>query len=130
MIQFAYTILYVENVERTLSFYETVFGMKRKFITPDESYGELDTGATTLSFAQVNLAASNLKNGFDANSLSKKPAAMEIAFATNDVEALYKKALAAGATAEAPATYKSHGQTVAYVRDPDGFLIEICTPMS
>lgn len=27
------------------------------------------------------------------------------------------------------AKFKPHGQTVAYVRDPDGFLIEICTPM-
>lgn len=130
MIKFAYTILYVQNVERTLSFYETVFGMKRKFITPDESYGELDTGGTTLSFAQVKLAATNLKNGFDASSPAKKPAAMEIAFTTDKVEVLYDKAIAAGATAEAPATHKSHGQTVAYVRDPDGFLVEICTPMS
>ena len=38
-------------------------------------------------------------------------------------------AIAAGATlVEKPKT-KPWGQTVAYVRDPDGFLVEICTPM-
>jgi uncharacterized glyoxalase superfamily protein PhnB len=55
---------------------------------------------------------------------------MEIAFTTDNVEELYHKAIEAGATAEAPAEWKPQGQTVAYVRDPDGFLLEICTPMN
>ncbi len=41
----------------------------------------------------------------------------------------YANALNAGAVAEAPASLKPHGQTVVYVRDPDEFLAEICTPM-
>lgn len=104
--------------------------MQQKFITPDGSYGELITGATTLLFAQTQLAASNLTSGFDPSSLLKKPPAMEIAFLTHDVEAAYARALLAGTVAEAPAVYKPHGQTVAYVRDPNGFLIDICTPMA
>lgn len=129
MINFAYTILYVRDVEKSISFYEKAFQFKRKFITLDNSYGELITGNTTLSFASLSQAASNLKSGFQESSLNQRPFAMEIAFATSDVETVYQAALAAGAVAEAPATDKPHGQTVAYVRDPDGFLIEICTPM-
>jgi Glyoxalase/Bleomycin resistance protein/Dioxygenase superfamily. len=34
MIKFAYTILYVQDVERTVSFYENSFGFTRKFVTP------------------------------------------------------------------------------------------------
>ena len=35
----------------------------------------------------------------------------------------------AGATAEAAPETKPWGQTVAYVRDNRGFLVELCTPM-
>lgn len=128
-MQFAYTILYVADVEATLAFYENAFGLQRKFITPDSSYGELNTGPTTLSFAQLQLAASNLKSGFTPSEPGKPPCAMEIAFTTTDVKAAYEKAIKAGAKAEAPAAEKPHGQTVAYVRDLNGFLVEICTPM-
>jgi lactoylglutathione lyase len=49
MIKFAYTILYVKDVDKTINFYEKAFGFARKFITPDNSYGELLVGETTLS---------------------------------------------------------------------------------
>lgn len=130
MTAFAYTIFYVKDVKTTLSFYEKAFGFKAKFITPDNSYGELSTGVTTLSFASVKLAKSNLKKGFTESSLKKKPFAMEIGFTTNDVEKLVKQAVKAGAVLEEKAKKKPWGQVVAYVRDINGFLIEICTPMS
>ena len=75
MIKFAYTILYVQDVEKTISFYERAFGLKRKFIVPGNSYGELITGATTLSFASIEQASSNLKEGFAESSSNKKPQA-------------------------------------------------------
>jgi uncharacterized glyoxalase superfamily protein PhnB len=103
--------------------------LKRKFIVPGNSYGELSTGATTLSFASIEQASSNLKDGFTGSDPKKKPQAFEIAFTTDDVEKIYKNAIKEGAIAEAPASVKPHGQTVAYVRYPDGFLVEICTPM-
>ncbi len=129
MIKFSYTILYVKDVEKTIAFYEKAFGFARKFITPDNSYAELLTGEATLSFASVNLAGSNLTDGFMESDTTKPPFGMEIGFTTNDVEATVLSAVHAGATLlEKPKT-KPWGQVVAYVRDPDGFLIEICTPM-
>jgi uncharacterized glyoxalase superfamily protein PhnB len=129
MTKLSYTILYVKDVTKSIEFYEKVFGFKRKFIAPENSYGELATGDTTLSFASLKLAASNLKNGFIESSNSNKPFAIEIGITTDDVEKLYDHAIKSGAVAEMPAKYKPQGQTVAYVRDLDGFLIEICTPM-
>ncbi|RZJ25831.1 MAG: VOC family protein [Flavobacterium sp.] len=128
MIKFGYTILYVQDVEKSMSFYERAFGFARKFIA-GEMYGELITGETTLSFASVALAKTNLKNGFAESALSQKPFAMEIGFTTANVREVYEKAIAEGAMPEAEPELKPHGQTVAYVRDPDGFLVEICTPM-
>ena len=129
MIKYNYTILYVQDVTKSIDFYERAFGFKREFIAPDNTYGELATGDTILSFASVELAKSNLKGGFIESTNSNKPFAIEIGFATDNVERVYDKAVNEGAIAEAPAKRKPQGQTVAYVRDLDGFLIEICTPM-
>jgi len=130
MIKFAYTILYVADVEKAITFYEQAFGFTRKFIVPSGEYGELSTGDTALGFAALWLAKKNLPAGFIESSAKEKPLGVEIAFATEDVEAVFQKAVAAGAIAVGKAEAKPWGQTVAYVRDPDGFLIEICTPMN
>lgn len=63
-MKYAYTILYVENVLGTIAFYENTFGFQRKFIIPDNDYGELISGETTISFASIALGNANLKNGF------------------------------------------------------------------
>jgi lactoylglutathione lyase len=129
MIIFAYTILYVKDVEKAIGFYEKAFGFTRKFVTPENDYGELLVGETTLSFATITLAQSNLKDGFIESNLNNKPFGIEIGFTTDNVETTVKKAIDAGAVlVENPKT-KPWGQVVAYVRDLDGFLIEICTEM-
>lgn len=129
MIKFAYTILYVQDVKKSVEFYENAFGFTRKFVTPENDYGELLVGETTLSFVSTALAKSNLTNGFTESSLTNKPFGIEIGFTTDNVEETVSTAITAGATiVENPKT-KPWGQIVAYVRDIDGFLIEICTPM-
>ena len=129
MIKFAYTILYVQDVTKSVEFYEKAFGFTRKFVTPENDYGELLVGETTLSFASTTLAKSNLKDGFTESNLKEKPFGIEIGFTTENVEETVLAAINAGATiAESPKT-KPWGQVVAYVRDIDGFLVEICTPM-
>ncbi len=130
MISYAYTILYVEDVLASIEFYESAFGCSRKFITPEKDYGELLTGATTIAFAQHQLAESNLPNGYQAASPKQKAFGIEIGFVCDDVQAAINKAVTAGATIEAPLKSKSWGQDVAYIRDLNGFLIELCTPMS
>ena len=129
MIKFAYTILYVQDVTKSVEFYENAFGFKRKFITPENDYGELLVGETTLSFVSTTLAKTNLKNGFTESSLNDKPFGIEIGFTTENVDETIEAAVKAGATIVEPPKTKPWGQVVAYVRDLDGFLIEICTPM-
>jgi len=46
------------------------------------------------------------------------------------VAGAFARAVAAGATALQPPQAKPWGQTVAYVRAPDGTLVELCTPIS
>ena len=71
MVKFGYTIYYVADVDSTLLFFETAFSMKRKFITDEKDYGELDTGATVLSFASHELGKSNFQGGYISASDSK-----------------------------------------------------------
>jgi lactoylglutathione lyase len=129
MVKFGYTILYVNDVSKSISFYENAFGFTRKFVTPENDYGELSTGETTISFASKELANSNLKDGFIESDLANKPFATELGFITDNVDEVLAKSKEAGATILQETKQKPWGQTVAYIRDIDGFLIEICTPM-
>ncbi len=67
--------------------------------------------------------------GFAPNRRVERPAGAEVGLVTDDVDALYKQAVAAGALATLEPTVKPWGQTVAYVRDLDGFLVELCSPV-
>lgn len=129
MVKFSYTILYVKDVIESIEFYEKAFGFNRKFITPDNSYGELLTGDTVISFANLELAGSNLSNGFKESRKGEKPFGIEFGFTTENVETVFNHAVAAGATPLEKIKIKPWGQAVAYVQDINGFLIEICSPM-
>ena len=129
-MKFGYTILYVKNVPASLRFYSAAFGMTQRFLHEGGDYGELDTGNTTLAFASVTLANSNLSTGIQTADLASKPFASEIAFITSDVSDAYLQATNAGAVSIAAPKLKPWGQTVAYVRDLDGHLIELCTPIN
>ncbi len=129
MVKFGYTILYVEDVQKAIEFYENAFGFETKFISPDNDYGELNTGETTISFASKKLASQNLEDGFLESSLEDKPFAIELGFITEDVGEVVQKATSFGAILVTEPKKKPWGQVVAYVRDPEGFLLEICTPI-
>lgn len=124
-----WVIVYVDDVPAAIDLYERAFGLERGFVAPDGSYGQMGTGETTLAFASSALGASNLPDGFRAPDLDGPPGNVEIALVFDDVGAAYAHALAAGCTALAPPARKPHGQDVAYVRDPFGTLIEVCSPM-
>ena len=124
-MRFGYAIAYVQQVERSVVFYERAFGLKRRFVDESGQYAEMETGETTLAFASNELGQSNLPGGFRENDPAEPPAGVEIAFVDEDVETVFHSALEAGATKAAEPKIKPWGQTVAYVRDPDGVLVEI-----
>ncbi|AYZ13317.1 VOC family protein [Chryseobacterium arthrosphaerae] len=127
MIKFKYIILYVEDVEQSMSFYKNTFNTEIKFITPEKDYGELITGETTISFASVNLASSNIKEGFLTSKANAKPFGIELGFVTDDVETLVAEAVKNGAILYEDIAVKPWGQKTAYIKDPDNYLVEICT---
>ena len=130
MVKLGYTILYVSDVTKSVEFYESAFGFSRKFITPENDYAELLTGETTISFVSKELANSNLKNGFIMSKQADKPFGIELALVTENVQEIIDKAIKCGAIIEENPIEKPWGQTVGYIRDIDGFLLEICTPIN
>lgn len=126
-MKFGYTIVYVPDVATSLAFFEQAFGLQRRFLHESGTYGELDTGGTTLSFAAHELGDMNFSGGHVHADQSAQPLGFEIALVTDDVPAAHARALAAGAREMAAPAQKPWGQVVSYVRCPDGVLVELCT---
>lgn len=128
-MKLGYTIVYVPDVASSLEFFENAFGLSRKFLHESGTYGELNTGETTLSFASHELGDLNFPGGHVQAHTSSQPLGFEIALVTQDVRLAHEQALAAGAKELAAPVEKPWGQVVSYVRSPDGILVELCTPI-
>jgi lactoylglutathione lyase len=124
-MKFSHTGLFVKEVPQSIAFYEKAFGMKKRFIHESGLFGEMELGEAVLHFAASEPVRANLASGFQENSLSNLPPGIELCFVTDDVGTAFSTAVAAGAIAYEKPKVKPWGQTVAYVRDLDGVLIEI-----
>ena len=128
-IKLGYVIAYVQDVERTIGFYERAFGLTRRFVAEGADYGELDTGATVLAFASEALGDAHHPDGYARTRPDGEPRAFEIALVTDDVQVAVDAALREGASMLKAPELQPWGQTVAWLRDPDGLTMEICTPV-
>jgi lactoylglutathione lyase len=126
-MEFAYTIVYVSDVDASLDFFARAFGLKQRFLHESGEYGELETGTTTLAFAAHSIARANLGADYVAADASPDPLGVEIGLVTDDVARACQQAVEAGATLLTEPAVKPWGQTVAYLRCPDGTLVELCT---
>jgi lactoylglutathione lyase len=124
-LKLGYIILYVEDLEKTKQFYGELLGLELK--NEFGTYIEFDTGSTILSMnTRENvreLTDLPIPEGF------KTEQTMELGFVTDDVEGTIEKARQAGVRVLVEPVKKPWGQTVAYMEDPDGHYIEICTPI-
>ncbi len=129
MVSFSHMIFYIKDIPSALTFYKKAFGISPKFVHESNQYAELDTGATTIAFASETLGESNLIGGYIKQDVHQKPFACEIVFSVQDVDNAYETAIQAGAIAVVGPKHKPWGQIVAYVRDPNGILIELASPL-
>ncbi len=127
-MRFGYTIIYVTDVAAIVAFYAHAFGIVSRLLHESGTYAELETGPTALAFSSLEYAQA-LFGSVTPHEPHTTPAAVEIGLVTEDVDAAYAHAVAAGAAPVLPPVLKEWGQTVAYVRDLNGFLVELCTPL-
>ena len=63
-MKYQYTIIYVDDVKKTLEFYQRAFGFELKFLHEGKDYGELKTGDCILAFANHKLGEMNLQGKY------------------------------------------------------------------
>ena len=127
-VRLGYVIVYVRSVAETIAFYEEAFGLKRRFVHESGTYAELETGSTALAFADETFTPS--KAVIVPNRPEARAAAAEVGLIVEDVAWAHTQALKAGAVDVVQPTVKPWGQTIAYVRDLNGFLVELCTEVT
>lgn len=113
-----YVILVVDDLDRALDFWTGTLGLTlgRR---DQRTYAQLETGDTRIGFLSTDAMAQILG---DARRDGDR---FEVGFKVDDVDAAYAELLADGAVGVVPPTDRSWGQRTAYLRDPDGYLVEL-----
>lgn len=122
-IKMKYVILYVNDFDKTMNFYHKILGLPIKM--QHGSYVEFDTGAITLS---INTRQDVTEiTGLSVSNEVSSSQTFEVGFVVEDVATTIEELRSKGVPIIKEPVTKPWGQTVAYVADPDGHFIEICT---
>ena len=124
-MRLGYTILYVDEVSKTLEAWCKAFGLELDYEDETGVYGELETGETTLAFADREFGRGHFEDESARAIFDGAPRRFEIGLVTEDVSAAYERATKAGMQALKGPEEKPWGQVVAWVRDANGILIEL-----
>ncbi len=127
-LQFAYTVVFVPDVEEAVAFYRRAFGLSARMVT--KAFAQLDTGSVSLAFGAEFNERRELPDGFafHENRPALPAAGVQISFAAEDVEQAFARAVAAGCTPVVTPARQPWGQTVSRVRDLNGVLVSIVSP--
>lgn len=124
-VALGYVILYVKELDAAMKLYTSVFGFRERLRMGP--YGELETGSTTLALSERGFIAEHLLGTCPPP--GQGACEVGIVVPRERVSAYFDKAIAAGCSAVKAPVEQPWGQLVSYVRDPDGHLLEICSPV-
>jgi catechol 2,3-dioxygenase-like lactoylglutathione lyase family enzyme len=116
-----YVVLIVEDLDRSLAFYVETLGLALNHRSGP--YAQLATDRTRLSLFQRGAMAETL--GVTLRAPDPDAPGFEIGFKVADVDAAWAELSAAGVTSVVAPTTRAWGQRTAYLRDPDGHLVEL-----
>lgn len=120
-----YIILYVNDSQKSITFYKDVLGLPMR--AQHDTYVEFDTGATILA---LNTKESVREiTGLDIQEHERSSQTFELGFVVEDVQAVIEKLRQQHVQIIVEPVQKPWGQTVAYIADPDGHYIEICSSL-
>jgi uncharacterized glyoxalase superfamily protein PhnB len=106
--------LLVQDAKALIAFLESGFGGKARLVMPSEhgvKHGEVELGDSLIMLS-------------DASDLPRAP--IHLCLYVKDVDAIYEKALAAGAVSLSEPKTQDYGQRMAAVTDPAGNTWWIC----
>ena len=112
-----YVIIYVSDMERSVSFYRDVLGLPMKFTSP--GWTEFDTGTTTVALHR----ALNEKQSQEVQ--RSTPGLAQLGFIIDDLQAAYETLKAQDVQFSLPPQKQPSGITLAILHDPDGLGITL-----
>jgi len=121
---FDYTVLIVESLDRALGFYVDTLGLELNHRSGP--YAQLVTGVTRLSLYER--AAMSETLGMTLHAPEDDSPGFQLGFFVANVDNAYAELVVSGAMAVTPPADRGWGQRTAYVRDPDGHLVELVQP--
>jgi catechol 2,3-dioxygenase-like lactoylglutathione lyase family enzyme len=116
-----YVVIVVQDLDRALRFYCDLLGIPLGHRSGP--FAQLATGVTRVALYERSAMAVTLGSELEAPSLGAP--GFELGFKVEDCDAVYGDLLAGGATPAVAPTDRAWGQRTAYVRDPDGHLVEL-----
>jgi lactoylglutathione lyase len=116
-----YVVLVVDDLDRSLEFYCGRLGLRLGHRS--DPYAQLATGPTRISLYTREAMGRTL--GRPLAPPDPGAPGFELGFKVDDVDAAFAELATAGVTTVTPPTDRPWGQRTAYVRDPDGHLIEL-----
>ena len=116
-----YVVLVVEDLDRSLEFYVGVLGLPLGHRSGP--YAQLATGVTRVALYER--AAMSTTLGLALSPPAADAPGFELGFKVDSVDEAVAELVTAGAAVVAPPTDRPWGQRTAYVRDPDGHLVEL-----
>ncbi|KAM0953563.1 putative glyoxalase/Bleomycin resistance protein/Dihydroxybiphenyl dioxygenase [Dioscorea sansibarensis] len=124
---FAYTVIYVKDVAKSVAFYANAFGYEVRRLDESHRWGELESGETTIAFTPKHQRETDEISGEvkEPEKEKKERSSMEVCLAYEDVDSAYQRAVEMGAVPVSSPEKKEWGQKVGYVRDIDGIVVRM-----
>ena len=116
-----YVVLIVDDLDLSLAFYTDVLGLELGHRSGP--YAQLATGHTRVALYERTAMQDTL--GFAIVPTPRDAPGFELGFKVENVDAAFEAFVRAGAEPVVPPTDRTWGQRTAYLRDPDGYLIEL-----
>ncbi len=128
--QFKNLRLLVKNFKECFLFYRDLLGYQPTWGNENEVYASFDTGTVTLELFERTLES----NAVGTSDLPLDTAAQDrvcIVLGVDDIDQAYRELMERGADMVEipPADHPEWGMRCAWLRDPDGNLIEIYKPL-
>jgi lactoylglutathione lyase len=127
---YAYTRLLVSNFKACFLFYRDVMGFQATYGTENDTYADFNTGAVSIAlFDQLEMSKAVGTSHLPLDAVVQDKVCL--IFAVKDVDAACQQLTKQGISViVAPADHPAWGIRSAYLRDPEGNLIEINQPLS
>ena len=127
--KYAYTRLLVSNFKACFLFYRDEMGFQATYGTENDTYADFNTGGVSIALfdrLEMSKAVGTSHLPVDANTQDR----VCLIFAVEDVDAACQQLKTQGIRLTVgPSDHPDWGIRSAYVRDPDGNLIEINQPL-